>query len=219
PRTKCIAISAHKAMRLHVATVNSFPSVLDREELCWDLLVSSTRDSEVLWEKMSLIQSNEDLETYLIDYKAAGQLRGEFIAKAHISVPSTYGIGVLKHEELEKTIKWMLEEARFIYGGIDIKISNTIFRLLLTAQWWGPKGEGRKWGQKKNPFFNNVPILTLISSAVKCVLLGIMRRHPIDFSEARFKPRWDYYVTLLEKFKRGCSSYLDMVWDELKEGV
>jgi hypothetical protein len=68
PRTKCIAISAHKAMRLHVATVNSFPSVLDREELCWDLLVSSTRDSEVLWEKMSLIQSDEDLETYLIDY-------------------------------------------------------------------------------------------------------------------------------------------------------
>ncbi|KAG2742798.1 hypothetical protein P692DRAFT_20879327 [Suillus brevipes Sb2] len=31
PRTKRIAISAHKAMHLHVVTVNSFPSALDRE--------------------------------------------------------------------------------------------------------------------------------------------------------------------------------------------
>ncbi|KAG1885923.1 uncharacterized protein F5891DRAFT_918201, partial [Suillus fuscotomentosus] len=118
-----IAIFAHKAMRLHVATVNSFPSALDREELCWDLLVSSTRDNEVLWEKMLLIQSDDDLKAYLIDYtwKAAGQLRGDFVAKTHISVPSTYGIGELKHEELEKAIRWMLEEARFIHGGIDIK--------------------------------------------------------------------------------------------------
>ncbi|KAG1784674.1 uncharacterized protein HD556DRAFT_1314887 [Suillus plorans] len=87
PCTKCIAISAYKAMCLYVATVNSFSSALNREELCWDLLVSSTRDNET--------------------WKAASQLRGEFIAKARISVPSTCGIGELKHEELEKM--------RFIY--------------------------------------------------------------------------------------------------------
>ena len=34
PCTKRIAISAHKAMHLHVAIVNSFPSSCDREELC-----------------------------------------------------------------------------------------------------------------------------------------------------------------------------------------
>ncbi|KAG1861709.1 hypothetical protein F4604DRAFT_1587838, partial [Suillus subluteus] len=125
PRTKHIAVCAHKAMRLHVATVNSFPSAFDREELCWDLLVSSTRDNNVLWEKMSLIQSDDDLKAYLIDYtwKAAGHLRGEFVAKARISVPSTYGIGEVKHEELEKALKWLLEDARFIHGGIDVKVS------------------------------------------------------------------------------------------------
>jgi hypothetical protein len=46
-------------------------------------------------------------------------------------------------------------------------LQNTIFRLLLSTQWWGPKGEGRKCGWKKNPFFNNLPILALISSAVR----------------------------------------------------
>jgi hypothetical protein len=68
PRTKRIAISAHKAMRLHVATVNGFPSSCDREELCWNLLVSSTKENEMLWEKMSVIQSDDDLKAYLIDY-------------------------------------------------------------------------------------------------------------------------------------------------------
>jgi len=68
PCTKCIAISAHKAMRLHVATVDGFPSSFDREKLCWDLLVSSIRDNEALWEKMMLIQSDDDLKAYLIDY-------------------------------------------------------------------------------------------------------------------------------------------------------
>ncbi|KAG1842730.1 hypothetical protein F4604DRAFT_1597257 [Suillus subluteus] len=145
PRTKRIAVCTHKAMRLHVATVNSFPSAFDREELCWDLLVSSTRDNDVLWEKMSLIQSDDDLKAYLIDYN-------------------------LTYDDASP-------------------LQNTIFRLLLSVQWWGPKGEGRKWGQKKNPFFNNIPILALISSAVECVLLGIMRGHPMDFSEAHFKPR------------------------------
>ena len=68
PHTKRIAISAHKAMRLHVATVDGFPSSFDREKLCWDLLVSSIRDNEALWEKMMLIQSDDDLKAYLIDY-------------------------------------------------------------------------------------------------------------------------------------------------------
>ncbi|KAG2034839.1 hypothetical protein BDR03DRAFT_869144, partial [Suillus americanus] len=123
--TKHIAICAHKTMRLHGATVNSFPSAFDREELCWDLLVSSTKDNEVLWEKMSLIQSDDDLKAYLIDYtwKAAGHLRGEFVAKAHISVPSTYRIGELKHEELERALKWLEEEASFIHRRIDVKVS------------------------------------------------------------------------------------------------
>jgi hypothetical protein len=45
------------------------------------------------------------------------------VAKARISVPGTYGIGELKHEELENALKWLLEEARFIHAGIEAKVS------------------------------------------------------------------------------------------------
>ena len=68
PRTKRIAVSGHKAMRLHVATVQGFPSSGNRDELCWDLLVASTRHNDVLWEKMSLIQSDDVMKAQLIDY-------------------------------------------------------------------------------------------------------------------------------------------------------
>ena len=56
-------------------------------------------------------------------WKAASQLRGELVAKARISVPATYGIGQLKHKELEDTLKWLLGEARFIHAGIEAKVS------------------------------------------------------------------------------------------------
>jgi hypothetical protein len=56
-------------------------------------------------------------------WKAASQLRGELVAKARISVPATYGIGQLKHEELEDALKWLLGEARFIHAGIEAKVS------------------------------------------------------------------------------------------------
>jgi len=45
------------------------------------------------------------------------------VAKARISIPVTYGIGQLKHEELEDALKWLLGEARFIHVGIEAKVS------------------------------------------------------------------------------------------------
>ena len=31
--------------------------------------------------------------------------------------------------------------------------------------------------------------------------------------------RWDHYMSLLENFQKECPSYMEMIWDELKEAV
>jgi len=60
----------------------------------------------------------------------------------------------------------------------------------------------------------------------------------MDFSEVHFSPRfdfflvemtvalmiigyarWDHYMSLLENFQKECPSYMEMIWDELKEVV
>ena len=43
---------------------------------------------------------------------------------------------------------------------------NTTFRVLLEAQWWGPKGEGRRCGRKGNTYADNLAILALIACTV-----------------------------------------------------
>ena len=48
------------------------------------------------------------------------------MAKACISVPGSYGVGELKQGELEDALKWLLEDARFIHGGIDTKVSTDL---------------------------------------------------------------------------------------------
>lgn len=68
PRTKRIAISGHKALRLHVATVEGFPSSADRDQLCWDLILESSKQDKLLWEKMKEIQGDDALKAQLIDY-------------------------------------------------------------------------------------------------------------------------------------------------------
>jgi hypothetical protein len=68
PHTKCIVISGHKALRLHVATVDGFPSSADRDQLCWDLLLESCKQDKLLWEKMKEIQGDDALKAQLIDY-------------------------------------------------------------------------------------------------------------------------------------------------------
>jgi hypothetical protein len=68
PCTKHIAISGHKALRLHVATVEGFPSSADRDQLCWDLILESSKQDKLLWEKMKVIQGDDTLKAQLIDY-------------------------------------------------------------------------------------------------------------------------------------------------------
>ncbi|KAG1731863.1 uncharacterized protein EDB91DRAFT_1058487, partial [Suillus paluster] len=176
PHTKRIAISGHKALRLHVTTVEGFPSSSDRDQLCWDLILESSKQDKLLWEKMKEIQGYDALKAQLIDYaillqtwKGATQIRGELVAKARISIPACFGVGTgsdWTDDDLQEALKWLLDDMRFMNGGMDVRnltcdtqapLKNPAFRVLLEAQWWGRKG---------NAYTDNLPILALITCAV-----------------------------------------------------
>ncbi|KAG1742275.1 uncharacterized protein EDB91DRAFT_1052028 [Suillus paluster] len=217
PRTKRIAISGHKALRLHVATVEGFPSSADRDQLCWDLILESSKQDKLLWEKMKEIQGDDALKAQLIDYaillqtwKGATQIRGELVAKARISIPACFG---------QSWTNTNNSYTQNLTCDAQAPLKNPAFRVLLEAQWWGPKGEGRRCGRKGNAYTDNLPILALIGCAVECVLLGVKRGSLVDFSESYFKTRWECFMELLTQFSNKCPTYLETVWDELKEGL
>lgn len=68
PHTKHIAISGHRALHLHVATVEGFPSSSDTDQLCWDIILESSKQDKLLWEKMKEIQDDDALKAQFIDY-------------------------------------------------------------------------------------------------------------------------------------------------------
>ncbi|KAG1771396.1 hypothetical protein EV702DRAFT_977376 [Suillus placidus] len=210
PCTKHIAISGHKALRLYVTTVEGFPSSADRDQLCWDLIVESCKQDKLLWKKIKEIQGDDALKAQLIDYASATQIRGELVAKARISIPACFGQSRTNTDYLY--IQNLTCDAQ-------APLKNPAFRVLLEAQWWGPKGEGRRCGRKGNAYSDNLPILALIACTVECVLLGVKRELPVDFSESCFKSWWECFMELLNEFSNKCPTYLETVWDELKEGL
>ncbi|KAG2105871.1 uncharacterized protein F5147DRAFT_746419 [Suillus discolor] len=195
-------MSGHKALRLHVATVEGFPSSSDRDQLCWDLILESSKQDKLLWEKMKEIQGDDALKAQLIDY-----IRGELVAKARISIPTCFGSRTNTDHSYTQNLTC----------DAQAPLKNPAFRVLLEAQWWGPKGEGRRCGRKGNAYTDNLPILALIACTVECVLLGVKRGSPVDFSESYFKSRWESFMELLTEFSNKCPTYLETVWDELKE--
>jgi hypothetical protein len=53
-------------------------------------------------------------------------MRGELIAKARISIPSCFGVGVgsdWTDDNLQEALKWLLDDMRFINGGMDVRVS------------------------------------------------------------------------------------------------
>ncbi|KIK72342.1 hypothetical protein PAXRUDRAFT_115295, partial [Paxillus rubicundulus Ve08.2h10] len=85
---------------------------------------------------------------------AATQIRGEIMYKARMAVPLAYGLpGQLKGEELGNILKWLIEEGKMLHPNINVKDrtcaddkpwQHPIFAQLIKAQWWGPKGGGKR---------------------------------------------------------------------------
>lgn len=64
----------------------------------------------------------------------------------------------------------------------QVPLKNPAFRALLEAQWWSPKGEGRRCGRKGNAYTDNLPILALIACTVS--------NHPSCLSMTDDDCRW-----------------------------
>ncbi|EGN93440.1 hypothetical protein SERLA73DRAFT_156370 [Serpula lacrymans var. lacrymans S7.3] len=215
PINKCLASLAHKAMRLFTVTEKGFPNPLSRHSICWDLLVKATaaeNDSGLVY-KMKEIQDNQVLKSQLLQYmwKGSTQVRGEHISKARISVPPMYGIKNIHKDKLSLKEKM---------SDISQPWKNDIIKFLFQAEWWGPKGKGRKYGRKNNPYLHNLPTLALVACSIECALLGAINNTTIEFPETAFSARWNHhYMMLLEIFQKCSPTYLAAVFDEIDEYV
>jgi hypothetical protein len=53
-------------------------------------------------------------------------MRGELDTKARISIPSCFGVGAgsdWTDDDLQEALKWLLDDMRFINGGMDVRVS------------------------------------------------------------------------------------------------
>ncbi|EGO04831.1 hypothetical protein SERLA73DRAFT_149188 [Serpula lacrymans var. lacrymans S7.3] len=197
------------------------------QSIYWDLLVNATaaENDSSLVDKMKEIQDDQILKSQLLQY-----VRGELISKARISVPPTYGIKNIHKDKLSGMIYLIINSETFINNTIDLKEKmsdtnqprrniNIIIKILFQAQWWGPKGEGRKYGRKNNLYLCNLPTLALIAYSIECALLDAINNTTIEFSETAISARWDHHIRLLEIFQKCSPTYLAAVFDEVDEYV
>ncbi|EGO02700.1 hypothetical protein SERLA73DRAFT_150343 [Serpula lacrymans var. lacrymans S7.3] len=103
-------------------------------------------------------------------------------------------------EELGDLILWMINSGVLINASINFKDEtsdvtqpwkNNIFKTLFQSQWWEPKGEGRKYGKKGNPYLHNAPALSLVACSVECALVGTINNRMVEFSENLFAPSYN----------------------------
>ncbi|KAF9219041.1 hypothetical protein BS17DRAFT_770321 [Gyrodon lividus] len=122
-----------------------------------------------------------------------------------MAVPLAYGLpGQLKGEELGDILKWLIEEGKMLHPNINVK--------LIKAQWWGPKGGGKRLGNdsRTNPFLNAPsPMLALVAVALNQV--GMLTGSTMDFNDTTFQPRWEYYLNALKVFETRSPTYLQRV--------
>ncbi|KIK78818.1 hypothetical protein PAXRUDRAFT_771728 [Paxillus rubicundulus Ve08.2h10] len=143
---------------------------------------------------------------------AATQIR-EIMYKARMAVPLAYGLpGQLKGEELGNVLKWLIEEGKILHPNINVK--------LIKAQWWGPKGGGKRLGNdsRTNPFLNAPsPMLALVVVAINQV--GMLTGLATDFNDTNFQPRWEYYLNAMKVFETRSLTYLQRVRSEIQDAT
>ncbi|KAI6009137.1 hypothetical protein EDC04DRAFT_2964142 [Pisolithus marmoratus] len=216
-----LAKLGHHCLCQHVATIETFPFPVDKDELCWKLVQESAVKEPGLEQVLAEI------------WGAATQVRGELIAKARLAVPTTYGLQgeSLKGNALFDVLKWLIQQGKLIHSGIDTKSmtcdeskpwKNPIFLQLIKMQWWGPKGEGRHLGldPATNPYLNApATTLALVATAVECVLTSLFSGGMIDFIENVYHGRWNHSMKMLAEFKMRSPTYLQMVQESIQQGV
>src|SRR6267154_722716 len=72
PEKVCrIAMLGHRALRIHVATVDGFPSTLTKNEVAWACLVDAVGDVEALKRHLEELKLDHDAKEKMITYVRA----------------------------------------------------------------------------------------------------------------------------------------------------
>ncbi|KAG1865575.1 hypothetical protein C8R48DRAFT_601167, partial [Suillus tomentosus] len=226
-----LASLGHRALRVHVATVNAFPSSLSKYEESWSCLVDAVEDVKSLKGDLDKIKADTELKERVITYiwGACAQIRGELVFKARQKVPGSYGIpGSMAPQQVAETVQWMIKSCAFMYGGLNIAtktfnkmapFSNPIFKDLFISQWFSVKGEGIRCVDA----FKHIPntTLALIATAVECALNSWHNgtRSQVKFSEMQFKTRYHFYLNKLERMQKDCPNWMKQFKKDLYESI
>jgi hypothetical protein len=66
-----LASIGHRALRVHVATVDAFPSALAKYETTWSCLVDAVGDVEALRDELEELRGDHELKEQVINYVRA----------------------------------------------------------------------------------------------------------------------------------------------------
>ncbi|KAG2053964.1 hypothetical protein BDR06DRAFT_884949, partial [Suillus hirtellus] len=203
-----LASLGHRALRVHVATVNAFPSSLSKYEEFWSCLVDTVEDVKSLKGDLDKIKADTELKERVITYiwGACAQIRGELVFKTHKKVPRSYGIpGSMAPQQVAETIQWMIKSCAFMYGGLNIvtktfnkmaPFSNPIFKDLFISQWFSVKGEGICCVDA----FKHIPNTTL----------ALICSHGSEYH---------FYLNKLERMQKDCPNWMKQFKKDLYESI
>ncbi|KAG1776167.1 hypothetical protein EV702DRAFT_971984, partial [Suillus placidus] len=210
-----LASLGHRALRVHVATVNTFPSSLSKYEKSWSCLVDTVEDVKTLKADLDKIQADTELKERIITYiwSACAQIRGELVFKVRQKVPGSYGIpDSMAPQQVAETVQWMIKMCAFMYGGLNIAaktfdkmapFSNPIFKDLFISQWFSVKGEGIRFADA----FKHIPntTLALIATAVR-----------FNFF---IQSQYQFYLNKLEHMQKDCPNWIKQFKKDLYESI
>ncbi|OAX31286.1 hypothetical protein K503DRAFT_787935, partial [Rhizopogon vinicolor AM-OR11-026] len=143
-----------KALRVHIATIDAFPSANTKNEVAWSCIVDAVGGSQVLKEHLEELKGDESAKEQVITYvwSTCAQLRGELIAKAKQKVVSSYSISnATGAKELSGLVMWLIKTGAFIQGDLDLKkktfdknspFCHPIIKDIFISQWFGNRGDG-----------------------------------------------------------------------------
>ncbi|KAG1818568.1 uncharacterized protein BJ212DRAFT_1268835 [Suillus subaureus] len=215
-----IAMLGHRALRIHVTTVNAFPSTLTKNEIVWACLVDAVGDVEALKKHVEELKLDHDAKEQVITYVwgACAQLRGELVSKACHKTSSSYNIpGNMSPSVLLETIQWILKNDTFLYDKLNLEnktfdwkmpFCNQLFKNLFITQWFGARDEALRFPDK----FRKVPdsILALIATVIECSLNTWLHsvHTQVKFTDTQFKSHYSHFMKKLDGLNKSCPTWL-----------
>ncbi|KAG1844455.1 hypothetical protein F4604DRAFT_1596163 [Suillus subluteus] len=203
-----LASLGHRVLRVHVTTVNAFPSSLSKYKESWSCLVDAVEDVKSLKGDLDKIKADTELK------------EGELVFKAHQKVPGSYGIpGSMAPQQVAETVQWMIKFCAFMYGGLKIAtrtfdkmapFSNPIFKDLFISQWFSVKGEGIHCVDT----FKHIPNTTLALIATAVTFCSFCEPDAFLYTF-----RYHFYLNKLERMQKDCPNWMKQFKKDLYKSI